>query len=161
MRLEEVIEFIGRHITGNAGVHQARTRKVTIMKDIDEGLGGTHCSDAIPEGYKHHGYAALPLCVEYIRQNEGDVCVHCKWFEMDEPATVYVKRSPQVSKDDAVANVSGKCVRFPPRLFVGSDPHDYDSDRSDWPSVDGEDRCGEFTEQRRCGEEICLAEFCD
>lgn len=30
----------------NAGVHPARIRKETIMSDVDEGLGGTHCSSS-------------------------------------------------------------------------------------------------------------------
>lgn len=47
---EETNQVRGReHVVlghGNAGVHPARTRKVTIMKDVDEGLGGTHCSSS-------------------------------------------------------------------------------------------------------------------
>lgn len=117
----------------------------------------TNCSDAIPKGYNHLGYAALDLCRDYVNEHEGDLCVHCKWFEMDEPATVFslaIKREHK--KEDAVADVRGDCVRFPPRvLLVGEE------ERTVWPSVSGNNRCGEFSEQRRCGEEICLLEYCD
>ena len=111
-------------------------------------------TEDIPEGYRELGYAALSLCQALVARLDGDFCVHCKWFQMDEQATVYSIGDPY-RMQDAMAQISGLCVRYPPRLFTGPNPSNFDMYESAWPSVKGGDRCGEFKEHRRSGEDIC------
>ena len=111
---------------------------------------------SIPKGYEHHEYAALKLCQVYVNENEGH-CVHCKWFEMHEPAVVWSKaKTAEHTKEDALAQIKGDCHRFPPQVCViGNDIFHL------WPEVLGSQRCREFKEEPRCAEEICLAEYCE
>jgi hypothetical protein len=89
-------------------------------------------------------WASIDQCRKYV-EGSSERCVHCKWFEMMDCATV--QHIEALNLD--VVCLDGFCVRYPPKVFMqGGETEDH------FPSVSGNERCGEYSKRIRTPKEI-------